>query len=136
MSYINAPICASGRYRVSLSLSYHRWKSFRNAIADGSRILNLTMNANKHNPLRVGYQTPARSYTKRELINIQTTENACFAWSVVAALYPAQENAYRESLYPLVYYTSILNFAGIEFPMTLSQIKKFETLNFHQCLHQ
>ena len=33
-NYINAPICASGTDRVSSSLLY-RWKSFRNAIANG-----------------------------------------------------------------------------------------------------
>jgi len=43
------------------------------------------------------------------------------------SLFPAQENAYREFSYP--HYISILNFAGIEFPMMLNQIKKFETLN-------
>ncbi|XP_018343250.1 PREDICTED: uncharacterized protein LOC108749198 [Trachymyrmex septentrionalis] len=33
----------------------------------------------------------------------------------------------RKSSYP--HYKSVLNLAGIEFPMTLNQIKKFETLN-------
>jgi len=47
--------------------------------------------------------------------------------SVVAALHLAQKHVKWESSYP--HYTSVLNLAGIEFPMTLSQIKKFETLN-------
>ncbi|KYN15987.1 hypothetical protein ALC57_11766 [Trachymyrmex cornetzi] len=63
---------------------------------------------------------------KREVINVQSTDNACFAWSVVATLYPAQKYVERES-YP--HYSSVLNLQDIQFPMTLSQIKKFEALN-------
>jgi len=54
-------------------------------------------------------------------------DNACFAWSVVAALHPAERKSERESSYP--HYTSVLNLKDIEFPMTLAQIKKFENLN-------
>ncbi|XP_024889854.1 uncharacterized protein LOC112466153 isoform X1 [Temnothorax curvispinosus] len=54
-------------------------------------------------------------------------DNACFAWSVVAALYPAERNSERESSYR--HYTTVLNLQGIEFPMTLKQIIKFERLN-------
>ncbi|KYN22653.1 hypothetical protein ALC57_04943 [Trachymyrmex cornetzi] len=64
---------------------------------------------------------------KRAVINVQSTDNGCFAWSVIAALHPAQKNVERESSYP--HYSTVLNLAGIEFPMTLSQIKKFEALN-------
>ncbi|KYN22673.1 hypothetical protein ALC57_04921, partial [Trachymyrmex cornetzi] len=64
---------------------------------------------------------------KRAVINVQSTDNACFAWSVVAALHPAQKNVERESSYP--HYSSVLNLQDIQFPMTLSQIKKFEALN-------
>ncbi|KYQ53663.1 hypothetical protein ALC60_04182, partial [Trachymyrmex zeteki] len=60
-------------------------------------------------------------------LSVRSTDNACFAWSVVAALYPAERNVDRESSYP--HYTSVLNLAGIEFPMTLKDIPKFERLN-------
>ncbi|XP_018376372.1 PREDICTED: uncharacterized protein LOC108769729 [Trachymyrmex cornetzi] len=46
---------------------------------------------------------------------------------VVAALHPAQKNVEQESSYP--HYSSVLNLASIEFPMTLRQIRKFEALN-------
>ncbi|KYM96845.1 hypothetical protein ALC62_12487 [Cyphomyrmex costatus] len=94
-----------------------------------SRILNLTVNANKLNPLRAGchIKLPEEIMLKRAVINVQSKDNACFAWSVVAALHPAQENGHRESSYP--HYSLVLNLTGIEFPMTLSQSKKFENLN-------
>jgi len=53
-------------------------------------------------------------------------DNACFAWSVVTALYP-KSNTERELSYS--HYTTVLNLKNIEFSMTLNQIKKFENLN-------
>ena len=39
---------------------------------------------------RMSYQTVARNYAKES--GNQTADNACFIWSVVAALHPAQNN--------------------------------------------
>jgi len=49
----------------------------------------------------------------------------CFAWSIIVALYPAENHTEWKSLYPL--YTSVLNLKDTEFP--LNQIKKFKNLN-------
>jgi hypothetical protein len=65
--------------------------------------------------------------TKRAVINVKSKDNACFAWSVVAALHPAENHTERISSYP--HYSTVLNLKDIEFPMTLNQIKKFENLN-------
>ncbi|XP_018346777.1 PREDICTED: LOW QUALITY PROTEIN: uncharacterized protein LOC108751194 [Trachymyrmex septentrionalis] len=89
-----------------------------------SRILNLIVNVNK---LRCYFEVPREIATKRAVINVSTMDNACFAWSVVAALYPAERNVNRESSYP--HYTTVLNLAGIEFPITFKDIPKFEQLN-------
>ena len=94
-----------------------------------SRILNLTINMNKLNSMRAGcyFEVPREIILNKAVINVRTTDNACFAWSVVAALYPAERNADRESSYP--HYTTVLILAGIEFLMTLKDISKFERLN-------
>ncbi|KYN30393.1 hypothetical protein ALC56_15320 [Trachymyrmex septentrionalis] len=94
-----------------------------------SRILNLTINMNKLNSMRAGcyFEVPREITLNKAVINVCTTDNACFAWSVVAALYPAERNADRESSYP--HYTTVLILAGIEFLMTLKDISKFERLN-------
>ncbi|XP_071571453.1 uncharacterized protein [Temnothorax nylanderi] len=94
-----------------------------------SRILNLTVNVNKYNPLRAGcyINLPQEIKLKKAVINVQSMDNACFAWSVVAALYPVKDNNNRESSYP--HYTTVLKLQDIEFPMTLKQIKHFERLN-------
>jgi len=72
-------------------------------------------------------ELPREIKLKRAVVNVQTTDNACFAWSVVAALYPAERKSERESSYP--HYSTVLNLKDIEFPMTLTQFKKFENLN-------
>ncbi|XP_072743627.1 uncharacterized protein [Anoplolepis gracilipes] len=93
------------------------------------RILNLTVNINKYNPMRAGcsIQLPEKVKMKRAVVNVQTRDNACFAWAVVAALYPVERNTERQSSYPD--YTTVLNLQDIEFPVTLNQIKKFENNN-------
>jgi len=94
-----------------------------------SRIINLLININKYNPLHAGcyIELPREIKLKRAVVNVQSTDNACFAWSVVAALHPAERNSGQKSSYPDC--TSVLNLKDIEFPMTLNQIKKFENLN-------
>ncbi|XP_011697752.1 PREDICTED: uncharacterized protein LOC105455823 [Wasmannia auropunctata] len=84
---------------------------------------------NKHNPLHAGchIKLPREIVVKKAVINIKSEDNACFAWAVVAALHPAKSHADRESSYP--HYEEVLNLKDIEFPVTLSQIKKFENLN-------
>ncbi|XP_018345109.1 PREDICTED: uncharacterized protein LOC108750260 [Trachymyrmex septentrionalis] len=73
------------------------------------------------------FEVPREIATKRAVINVNTMDNACFAWSVVAALYPAEKHVERESSY--LHYTAVLNLAGIEFPITFKDIPKFERLN-------
>ena len=94
-----------------------------------SRILNLMVNVNKLNPMHAGcyFEVPQVLLAKHAVINVRSTDNACFARSVVAALYPVKNNAERESLYP--HYAEVLNFDGIEFPVTLKDITRFERAN-------
>ncbi|XP_067210017.1 uncharacterized protein [Linepithema humile] len=94
-----------------------------------SRILDLTINVNKFNPLHAGchIKLPREIMLKRAVVNVQSTDNACFAWAVVAALHPAAKHPERTIEYP--HYSTVLNLCGIEFPMTLPQISKFEKLN-------
>ncbi|XP_076664955.1 uncharacterized protein LOC143367215 [Andrena cerasifolii] len=94
-----------------------------------TRILNLTVNVNKYNPLRAGchIKLPRELLLKKATITVQSSDNACFAWAVVAALHSAQRDTACPSSYPD--YASILNLQGIEFPLSLKQIGKFERLN-------
>ena len=66
------------------------------------------------------------SHTKA-VINIQYEDQQCFMWSILSALFPALKDAQRISKYQD--YTQELNFSGMNFPITIDQISKFETLN-------
>ncbi|XP_036144933.1 uncharacterized protein LOC118646348 [Monomorium pharaonis] len=94
-----------------------------------SQIINLTLNINKYNPLHAGCHVtlPREIMTKRAIVNVNSKDNACFAWSVVAALHPAERHSERESSYP--HYTTVLNFDDIMFPVTIKDIEKFESVN-------
>ncbi|XP_036144602.1 uncharacterized protein LOC118646237 [Monomorium pharaonis] len=94
-----------------------------------SRIQNLTVNVNKYNPMHAGHHVtlPRQIATKRAVVSVKSTDYACFAWSVIAALYPAEKHSERMTSYP--HYTKILNFDDIEFPIALKDIEKFERLN-------
>jgi len=92
-----------------------------------SCILNLIVNMNKYNPMHAGcyIKLPREIMMKRAVVNVQSMDNACFAWSVVAALHPAEKKSERKTSYPD--YTTVLNLKDIVFPMTLNQIKKLKT---------
>lgn len=94
-----------------------------------SRILNLMVNVNKCNPMRAGswVKIPQWIKIKQAVISVRSNDNACFAWAIISALYPVERNPNRCSAYP--HYSTILNLDGIEFPMTLKQISRFERLN-------
>ncbi|XP_070163544.1 uncharacterized protein [Polyergus mexicanus] len=94
-----------------------------------SRIFNLTVNVNRYNPMHAGCRVklPREIALKKAVINVQSNDNACFAWAVVAALYPAEKNVGRESSYP--HYTTVVNLKGVKFPMSLNKITRFERIN-------
>ncbi|XP_077260546.1 uncharacterized protein LOC143896520 [Temnothorax americanus] len=94
-----------------------------------SRILNLTVNVNKCNPMSVGcwIKIPRGIRLKKAVVNVRSEKDTCFARAVVAALYPAQENPERCGSYPD--YATVLNLDGIKFPIDLKHIGKFERQN-------
>ncbi|XP_025265427.1 uncharacterized protein LOC112638265 [Camponotus floridanus] len=64
---------------------------------------------------------------KKAVVNVRSDDEACFAWSVVAALYPVDKHCERSSRYP--HYSEVLNLEGSKLPMTLNGIGRFERLN-------
>jgi len=62
-----------------------------------SRILNLIVNVNKYNPLHAGchIDLPREIKMKRAMVNVQSLGNACFAWSVIAALHPKETRSHH-----------------------------------------
>ena len=72
-------------------------------------------------------ELPKDLYNTKSIVNVQNEDQACFKWSILAALHPASTNPQRVTYYQP--FEEELNFNGIEFPMTIDQIPKFEKLN-------
>jgi len=74
--------------------------------------------------------TPERLAKKHCIINVQNQDQHCFAWSVLAGLYPdSSGNAHKVSAYRKYFDNGSLNLHGLEFPRKVENVKKFETQN-------
>jgi len=71
--------------------------------------------------------TPGFIAAKRCCINVENKDNRCFMWAVLSCLYPAGKDAQRTTKYEQ--YVDTLEFGDIEFPMSVSKVPKFESLN-------
>ncbi|CAG2256166.1 unnamed protein product [Mytilus edulis] len=72
-------------------------------------------------------QLPSTIKHCKGVINIQNDDNKCFLWSVLAAIHPTDNNAHRVNKYKP--FENELNTTGIDFPVPIKQVEKFEKLN-------
>ena len=73
--------------------------------------------------------TPPVLASKKAIVNVQNTDNKCFMWSILAALYPPKDNFTRVMKYRD--HVGKLNCDMLEFPIkhTSSKIRQFEDVN-------
>ena len=64
---------------------------------------------------------------KKAIVNIENKDEKCFLWCVLRYLHPKERD--RETWRDLKKYEKSLNTKGIDFPMKLKHISKFEKLN-------
>jgi len=69
-------------------------------------------------------ELPKDIYDTKAVINVKNEDQQCFKWSILPALHPASNDAQRITKYQE--YKDELNFTGINFPVTIDQIGKFE----------
>ena len=83
----------------------------------------------KYSPLKGSSYVllPKCIQAKKACINVRNNDNQCFKYAILSALYPSDINTNRVTHYRQ--YEDKLNFAGIEFPVKLKDISKFEKLN-------
>ena len=72
-------------------------------------------------------ELPKDVYDTKSIVNVKNEDQQCFMWSILAALHPADYNPQRITHYQP--FEEELNFNGIDFPVTVDQISKFEKLN-------
>ena len=93
------------------------------------KVDHLDININKFKPIRGSsyIATPAALVGNNFLLNIRNNDNKCFAYSVLAAMFPENKNRERQNKYKPNLHK--LNFDSIEFPMSLTDVPKFEKQN-------
>ena len=94
-------------------------------------IENWLLKVDKNNPLRgEGYiNLPAAIKSKGAIINVQNKDNRCLEYAILSAQHHSEikEKYERPSKYKA--HLGKLNFTGIEFPVSLKDIDKFEKNN-------
>ena len=72
-------------------------------------------------------ELPPKYKKNQSIINIKNEDQFCFLWSIIAYLYPVENNKTKTSSYSI--YFLKLNLQGLEFPMKVKDIPKFERFN-------
>lgn len=69
---------------------------------------------------------PPELAAKQAIVNVKNRDNECLKWALKSAFFPVGKDAQRTSKYPA---NDGLHWAGIEFPVKVSQIEKLEKQN-------
>ena len=67
---------------------------------------------------------------KHAILNEQNNDDKCFVWAVLSTLHPQANHAERMTKY--IQFESELNLTGIEFPLKINNVEKFE--NFYSSI--
>ena len=92
-------------------------------------MLNLEIHTVEYKPIKGSSYIPLPDWItrKKAIVNIQNRDQKCFLWCILRYLHPRDCNDYL--LTDLKKYEFSLNTEGIDFPMKLKHISKFEKLN-------
>lgn len=92
-------------------------------------ILHMEVNINKYEPMKAsGYtRIPKNIDKKNAVVNVLSSDGRCFAYAVMAALFPTDSRVNYINDYPD--YRDHLDFTDIDLPMSFKNITKFENQN-------
>ena len=93
-------------------------------------VIRLILKIDKWDPLKASsyIDLPKELKNKKALINMQNKDNKCFLWSVLRGLNPKKEHPERIDE-DLKSKENTLNMEGIDYPVSLKDIKRFEKQN-------
>ena len=93
-------------------------------------IIKLELHTTRYNPLRgeTWIPLPKELANKKAIINMQNKDNKCFLWCVLRALNPKDNHPERVDK-ELKLKENTLNMDGIEYPVSLQDLNKFENQN-------
>ena len=95
------------------------------------RVEHLDININPYNPLSASsyIKLPKKLAEKKAIINVKNkNDHECFKWAVTSAVFPAERDGERLSK-QMRKDSEKFDWTGIEFPVSLKQIDKFENNN-------
>ena len=94
------------------------------------KIIKLELHTASYRPLRgnIWIPLPKELADKKAIINMKNKDNKCFVWCVQRALNPKNDNAERVDK-ELMKKENTLNMEGIEYPVSLEHIDRFEKQN-------
>ena len=92
-------------------------------------VVQLEIHTSEFNPMNGSSYIPLPDWisNKKAIVNIENKDDKCFLWCVLRFLHPKERD--EERLVDLKKYENSLNTKGINFPMKLKHISKFEKLN-------
>ena len=92
-------------------------------------VVQLEIHTSEFNPMNGSSYIPLPDWitNKKAIVNIENKDEKCFLWCILRYLHPVDEKDNRIS--DLKKYENSLNTKGIDFPMKLKHISKFEKLN-------
>ena len=90
-------------------------------------VIKFELHTVRYNPLRgeTWVSLPKELVDKKALINVQNKDNKCFLWCVLRALNPGKNNPQRLDE-ELKTKENTFNMEGIEYPVSLKDLNKFE----------
>ena len=87
-----------------------------------------TINFGESKPLTGGtyVELPKEIQAKKAVVNVKNTDNLCFVWSILASQHPSQHSDRVSNYRP---HLNTLKIDGFNFPLKVTDVSKFETLN-------
>ena len=94
------------------------------------KVIKLVLHTTRWDPVNAGsyIELPQALKNRKAIINMKNQDDKCFMWSVLRALNPKDKNAERIDN-DLKSKVDILNMEGIQYPVSLRGIDRFEHLN-------
>ena len=92
-------------------------------------VVNLEIHTVENRPMKGSSYIPLPGWisNKKAIVNIQNKDEKCFLWCILRYIHPKERD--EERLVDLKKYENYFNTEGINFPMKLKHISKFEKLN-------
>ena len=92
-------------------------------------IVNVILEIYKVNDIQASswVELPEKHKNNKSIINIKNDDQFCFLWCILEHLCPVEDNKSRTSNYSMHFNKH--NLEGLEFPMKVKDIPKFENLN-------